>query len=120
MSRKQNKARIRCIFTNHNANTNTNTWLLLVLLTLSISDYKQEIPDSLGEKILVVETTTQSLFFFLPSSLISQYRTAFLRFSLLPLLVFWWLENYLDSRIKHRFYILLKRLSKREIISKFN
>lgn len=38
----------------------------------------------------------------------SQYRTTFLRLSLLPLLVLGWLENYLDSRIKHRFYILLK------------
>lgn len=42
-------------------------------------------------------------------SIESQYRTSFLRLSLLPLLVFGWLENYLNSRIKHRFYILLEK-----------
>lgn len=80
--------------------------------TLSISDYKQQIFDSLSKQVMKKEKTdTSSSNSPVDSFLLveSQYRTTFLRFSLLLLLVFWWLENDLDSRIKHCFYILLNR-----------
>jgi len=85
-------------------------YLLLVLQLLSFSDYKQQIFDSLGKQVMKKEkTNTYSSNSPVDSFLLveSEYRTTFLRFSLLLLLVFWWLENDLDSRIKHCFHILL-------------